>query len=78
MNAFRGWGRIKYVPGWRYPYEATALLARTHVFNVGGTVLNQVPLTDVMIRERVVLAARRVAPLGPGHSRRKGVDVGSD
>jgi hypothetical protein len=70
-------GTWHYIPGQLYPYEATALLARTPAFHSAGLVLNQVPVNDVFIRNRVLLGRRKFAALGPTY-KEDGADVGSD
>lgn len=69
-------GQWLYIPGQLYPYEATALLARTPFFQKAGLVLNQIPVNDVYVRNRILTGRRKTAALGPTY-KEDGTDVGS-
>jgi len=56
---------IKIVPVEDPPDAASALLERQMFFFAAGAVLNQIPVQDVFIRERVFSADRKTAKIGP-------------
>ena len=68
-------GVIKYIPTNAYPLEATELLRRMSMFFAPGLIMNQIPKQDVLVRNRVLPADRKVATLGPVYEL-KGRDVG--
>lgn len=69
-------GSWHYNPGNLYPVEATEFAGRHQRFAPANLSMNQVPQSDVMIRERVILGERRVAPQGPAHTGKEGTDAG--
>jgi hypothetical protein len=69
-------GTWHYEPGNLYPVEATVLCGRMSAFFAPDLVLNQVPQTDVMIRDRQFSSGRKVAPLAPAHTGKEGQDAG--
>ena len=76
-RANQGWGFWEYVPGYRYPVQATLYTGKDIPFRMAGLALNFVREHDALVRNRVILPHRKIAPKGPVMTGKEGMDAGS-
>lgn len=76
-KGYRGWGFWTYIPGNRFPLEATAYSGRAIDWHAANFQMNQIPVSDVLIRNRVLAGQRKVAAQGPVHTGKAGYDAGT-